>query len=81
MFKKREFLKSAAAAPGAVSAWVLAAVLPGIGVAPPGHWPGEPSVLALGISRDTAARLGNEYRQNAIVWIGADRIPVLIFLQ
>jgi hypothetical protein len=42
---------------------------------------GETSVLALGISRDTAARLGKEFRQNAIVWIGTDRIPDLIFLQ
>jgi hypothetical protein len=57
------------------------AALSGIGEDASGQWPGEPSVLALGISRETAISLGNEYRQNAIVWIGADRIPELVFLQ
>jgi len=56
-------------------------VLPGIGEDASGQWPGEPSVLALGISRETAKSLGNEYRQNAIVWIGTDCIPELVFLQ
>lgn len=56
-------------------------VLPGIGEDASGQWPGEPSVLALGLSRETATSLGTDYRQNAIVWIGADRIPELIFLK
>ena len=60
---------------------VAVAVLPGVGEDASSEWPGEPSVLALGISRETAIRLGNEFRQNAIVWIGADRIPELILLQ
>lgn len=56
-------------------------VLPGVGEDATGQWPGEPSVLALGISREAAISLGNEFRQNAIVWIGADRIPELVLLQ
>ncbi len=53
----------------------------GMGEGPSGEWAGEPSVLALGISREAATRLGNDFRQNAIVWIDADRIPELIFLK
>jgi len=55
--------------------------LQGMGEDPLGEWAGEPSVLALGISREAATRLGNDFRQNAIVWISADRIPELIFLK
>ena len=55
--------------------------LQGMGEDPSGEWAGEPSVLALGISREAATRLGNDFRQNAIVWIDADRIPELIFLK
>jgi len=57
------------------------AVVRGVGEDATGQWPGEPSVLALGISREAAISSGNEFRQNAIVWIGADRIPELVFLQ
>jgi hypothetical protein len=56
-------------------------VLPGVGEDASGQWPGEPSVLALGISREAAISLGTEFRQNAIVLIGADRIPELAFLK
>ena len=55
--------------------------LQGMGEDPSGEWAGEPSFLALGISREAATRLGNDFRQNAIVWISADRIPELIFLK
>ena len=55
--------------------------LKGMGEDPSGEWAGEPSVLALGISRGVAISLGNEFRQNAIVWIGADHIPELILLK
>ena len=55
--------------------------LQGMGEDPLGEWAGEPSFLALGISREAATRLGNDFRQNAIVWIDADRIPELIFLK
>ena len=55
--------------------------LQGMGEDPSGEWAGETSLLALGISREAATRLGNDFRQNAIVWISADRIPELIFLK
>ena len=57
-----------------------AAVLSAIGEDASGRWPGEPSVLALGISREQAIRLGNDFRQNALVWIDADYVPELVFL-
>lgn len=60
---------------------IAAAVFPGIGEDASGQWPGEPSALALGISREAALRLGGEFRQNAIVWIDADCIPELVFLR
>jgi hypothetical protein len=50
----------------------------GIGNDPSGKWPGEPSVLVLGISREEASRFGSEFRQNAFVWIGSDGIPELV---
>ena len=56
-------------------------VFSGIGEDASGQWPGEPSILALGISRDQAMQLGNEFQQNAIVWIGADCVPGLVFLR
>ena len=52
----------------------------GVGQHPSGNWPGEDSVLVLGIGRDAAAKLGAEYRQNAIVWCGADAVPELVLL-
>jgi hypothetical protein len=54
--------------------------VPGIGVDPTSQWPGEESLLALGLPRDVAIRLGKKYRQNALVWAGSDSVPELIFL-
>jgi hypothetical protein len=42
-------------------------LLHGAGVDPDGHWPPEPSLLILGISREQASELGRSYGQNAIV--------------
>jgi hypothetical protein len=53
----------------------------GVGEDPTGQWPGEPSVLALGLDMDTAKYLGTEFLQNAIVWVGDDAIPELILLR
>lgn len=53
----------------------------GIGVDPSGEWPGEESVLVLGIDRETAIAVGYQFEQNAIVWADADGIPRLIVLQ
>ena len=55
--------------------------LRGIGVDPSGPWPGEPSVLVLGISTDDAMRLGREYGQNAIVLVGRDAVPRLTMIR
>ena len=43
------------------------------------HWKAEPSVLALGPSVEDAAALCREFRQNAVVAIGDDAIPRLVF--
>ena len=55
--------------------------LDGIGTHPSNGWPGEPSVLVLGISCDDAKELGARFEQNAIVWSGADARPQLILLR
>lgn len=43
-------------------------------------WPGEPSVLALGIERMQAIELAYEFRQLAILWCPASAIPELIMI-
>ena len=56
-------------------------LISGIGVDPDETWPGEPSVLAIGISRSRAEEVGKMFNQNAFVWIGLDGIPELILLR
>ena len=58
--------------------WVT---LDGIGQHPSGVWPGEPSVLVLGISSEEAIHTGTRYEQNAIVTCGADAVPRLVLLR
>lgn len=53
----------------------------GVGTHPSNAWPGEPSLLVLGITRTDAEALGNRLEQNAIVWCGADARPRLILLR
>jgi len=53
----------------------------GIGRHPASGWPEEPSFLALGLPLETAKQLGQNYRQNAILWCGGDAIPKLILLR
>jgi Protein of unknown function (DUF3293) len=55
--------------------------LPAVGTDPRGIWPGEPSVLVLGISEPEAMELGNRFHQNAIVWAGPDARPRLLLLR
>ncbi|MDY7549182.1 DUF3293 domain-containing protein [Glaciimonas sp. CA11.2] len=55
--------------------------LHGTGRHPTGNWPGEPSYFVLGLSRESARVLGQQYEQNAIVWCGADAVPQLIVLR
>jgi hypothetical protein len=55
-------------------------LLAGIGEDPAGVWPGEPSVLVLGILRGEAERVGQSFGQRAIVWSGESAIPELVVL-
>jgi len=43
--------------------------LDGVGEHPSGDWPGEASVLVLGMSLEAVKSLGQRYEQNAIVWL------------
>ena len=52
----------------------------GIGQDPERKWPGEDSILVLGLGLEAAKALGKHYEQNAIVWCDADAVPQLIFL-
>jgi hypothetical protein len=56
-------------------------VISGFGEDPDGAWAGEESLLALGLGREIACEIGAEFRQNAIVWVGADAVPELILLR
>jgi hypothetical protein len=53
-------------------------LLAGIGEDPAGVWPGEPSILVLGISRGEAERVGRRFGQLAIVWSGESATPELV---
>lgn len=53
----------------------------GIGVDPTGDWPGEESLLVLGLDQVAASSLGAAFEQNAIVWAGRDAVPQLIPLR
>ena len=55
--------------------------LDGIGQHPSNQWPGEPSVLILGLSLATAKVLAQDYEQNAFVWAGSDAKPQLVVLR
>jgi len=52
--------------------------LPGVGQHPSNNWPGEQSVLVLGLSLEAAKTLGRRFEQNAVVWTGRDGVPRLI---
>lgn len=53
----------------------------GVGQHPSNQWPGEPSFLVLGITLEAAKILARRLEQNAIVWSGADAVPVLVLLR
>ena len=44
-------------------------------------WPAERSFFALGLSLETATKIGIDADQDAIVWVDADAIPQLILLR
>jgi len=54
-------------------------ILPGVGQHPSNNWPGEKSVLVLGLSLEAAKTLGRRFEQHAIVWCSNDGVPQLIF--
>ncbi len=58
-------------------------VLPGIGLDDDKHsdWPGERSVLVLGISYQDAVLLGQAFGQLAILWCPATAVPELLMLK
>lgn len=56
----------------------LTNIVPGLGEDPSGEWPGEESVLVLGITREFGRALSTRFQQNAFVWAGSDAKPELI---
>jgi hypothetical protein len=53
----------------------------GLGTDPSGKWPSEQSVLVLGMTKDDAAALGRQFRQNAIVCCNESATPYLMLLR
>jgi hypothetical protein len=53
-------------------------VFPGYGASPEGSWR-EESVLALPVSMQAATELCSRYAQNAVIFIGSDSVPKLVF--
>lgn len=51
----------------------------GVGINP--HWPPEESVFVISCTLDQVVHLGHHYRQNAVVWLGADAVPKLLMLR
>lgn len=56
------------------------AYLKGEGRGEIGDWPPEKSLLILGCTRGRVKKLGHAFKQNAVVWVGADAVPELIVL-
>jgi hypothetical protein len=53
----------------------------GAGSAASSDWPAERSYFALGLELEPAKKIGHNFNQDAIVWVGADVIPRLILLR
>ena len=51
----------------------------GIGQDSKNEWPGEPSYFVLNIAKEDAIIIGKEFKQNAIVWIGKEMLPELVY--
>ncbi|HLP82230.1 MAG TPA: DUF3293 domain-containing protein [Nitrosomonas sp.] len=47
---------------------------------PLGKWPIEKGFFVIGLNLENACSIGQQFNQNAIVWIGNDAIPGLILL-
>lgn len=50
----------------------------GIGQHPSNNWPGEVSVLVLGLDLEAARSLSRHYEQHAFVWAVSDGVPELM---
>jgi hypothetical protein len=57
------------------------APLTGVGRDPRGRWPGEPSVLVPGLSRDAAIAIGRMYRQHAVLWVRRGAAVELVLIE
>lgn len=57
------------------------AAIPAIGLDPAGEWQGEESFLVPGLELETAKSLGEQYAQNAILWMDVESaVPQLVVL-
>ena len=56
-------------------------IIEGMGLDPSEDWPGEESFLVLGLDLEVSRTLGDEFQQNAILWVNADAIPRLVLLR
>jgi hypothetical protein len=45
------------------------------------NWPSEKSYFALGLVLEPAEAIGRHFDQDAIVWVGADAVPLLVLLR
>ena len=53
----------------------------GSGSEPGSNWPAEKSYFAFGLSRDGAVAFGQQFHQDAIVWVGKHAVPELVLLR
>jgi len=56
-------------------------IIESINIDPTGNWPDERSICIFGMSLETARSLGQQFGQNAIVWLGNDAIPRIVLLR
>jgi hypothetical protein len=50
----------------------------GIGQHPSNHWPGEISVLVLGLDLEAAKTVARDHEQHAFVWAASNGLPQLV---
>ena len=56
-------------------------IIESLNLDPADSWPAEKSFFVPGLDLNTSQSLGEQYDQNAIVWINSDAIPRLILLR
>jgi hypothetical protein len=49
-----------------------------MGKHPSNNWPGDVSVLVLGLDLEAAKSLARHYEQHAFVWVTGDGVPELV---